>query len=603
MASWTITGSTTSSTYWKARMVITEQSQNINNNTTSLKVSFQLGRAVVSSYLYSYNTNWYINIGSDKSGTKTLSTWNWDPASAGSWKEIATRTVTVTHDDDGTKSVSISCKWWNTGVSPSEATVSGTVKLTTIPRATTPTLSGSSYIGSVMTISTASRASSKFTHMLYYSWGSSLTNQLIALTTTGYPWTIPTKLAEYIQTSTSGVVSIRCDTYNGSTKIGSKTIKKTLYVPTSAGYQPSIESVTVAETATVPVDAYVVGHSMLKITVKAYGAGSTTSRNSYVASANVIVDGTTYKKTFNSSSSNTWSITTSILKGSGTKNVAVTVYDSRGRSVSNNSTQYVAYDYATPEISSFKAERCDNTGTVKDDGEYIKCTMISSVTSIASKNAKKYKLCYLSGDTEITMKQGDLDNYSATTEYISTEGSYTFSINNTYTVRAYIWDSFTSATPSMVEVKVPTEATFFDWRANGKGFAFGKVSTKDGVESAWPIYDMNDFQVGIESMEIGSGYGHIKYLNGTLMQWGTVAITPDTANTVKSAQIMFDRPYELTPHIWAALQSNVPNAITWGIGAGSQVGDSLTSMMIYMTRINTIATTFRWAAIGKAASE
>ena len=70
-----ITGQTTSSTYWKSRIVVTEVSQSIEDNTTTLHVSFQLGRDIVNSYLYSYYSNWYINIGTNTSGTQTLNEW------------------------------------------------------------------------------------------------------------------------------------------------------------------------------------------------------------------------------------------------------------------------------------------------------------------------------------------------------------------------------------------------------------------------------------------------------------------------------------------------------------------------------------------------
>lgn len=89
--------------------------------------------------------------------------------------------------------------------------LSGSLALTTIPRASTPSVSGTT-IGSTMTITT-NRASSSFTHTLTYSIGSysgTIATGVGASTT----WTIPATLANAIPNNTSGTLSISCTTYS-----------------------------------------------------------------------------------------------------------------------------------------------------------------------------------------------------------------------------------------------------------------------------------------------------------------------------------------------------------------------------------------------------
>lgn len=511
-------------------------------------------------------------------------------------------TVRVPHNADGTKSCAISATGSIPGTSLSSTTISGTVTLDTIPRATTPSISGAHYLGNTITI-TLDRASSSFTHNLYYSWGSQVSNVLIGKgIATSQKFTIPKTLSEYIMGSTSGYLYIRCDTYNGSTLIGTKTVSYLVFVPDTAEFKPTVSSVSVGKANTIAVDRLVVGKSKLKISVNAVGAyvSGSPNRNSFLQKATVVVDGVTYTATLGQNASQNFDITTETISQSGAKTITVTVTDSRGRTATKNAT-YTAYNYSAPVISTFTAQRCAADGTADDSGVYVLFGLKATVSSIDSQNAKTYKIVYENNGSEVTLKTGTLSAYSnAMVSYNSSADSKTFSVDNAWIVRAYVYDSFNTSTPAVATVIVPTEKTFMDWRANGNGLAFGKVSTKDGLEIAWPLFDRNDFGVGITSRSIGEGYGYVKFESGMLLQWGTVTITPTAANTVTSLQITFDHAYSVRPHIGGALQSNVPQVITWGVGGGTTAAAALTSMMLYMTRTNVNATTFRWWALGLA---
>lgn len=403
---------------------------------------------------------------------------------------VASGETTISHNADGTKSFTASAEA-AIYYSAVNCSGSGTFTLNTIPRATTPTVSGTLSLGSSITISTSGRASTNFKHNLYYSWGSQITDSLIASdVTTSKTWTIPKTLAEYIMGGTSGTLYLKCVTYSGSTEVGTKTITLTISVPNTAEFQPTIQSVSTAEANSLPFARYVVGKTQLTVSVTAVGAyvSGSSNRNSYPVKAVVTVDGVNYNVTLSQSSVSTWSITTNLLTSAGSKSGTVTITDSRGRSVSKTFS-YTAFAYAPPAISSFTANRCLSDGTLDDGGTYILLGLKTTISSVDNLNAKTYKFVYEKNGSEVTLKSGTLSAYANNVlNYNSYSGGVTFSVDGSWTVRVYVYDSFNSSMPAVATVIVPTEATFMDWRENGKGLAFFKVSEKDGLEVAKAAY-------------------------------------------------------------------------------------------------------------------
>ena len=146
-------------------LAITQNSQSITNNTSSVTV------AVTAKWTYgSWNNTGNATGSITIDGTKynfTGVTFNAGRKTTGS-QVIMTKTATVKHNTDGTKTLSCSAVLVS-GVSSGTVTCSGSKKLTTIPRATTPTLSSTSvFMESQVTIG-LDRANSSFTHDLAYS--------------------------------------------------------------------------------------------------------------------------------------------------------------------------------------------------------------------------------------------------------------------------------------------------------------------------------------------------------------------------------------------------------------------------------------------------
>ena len=141
-------------------------------------------------------------------------------------------TITIPHNSDGSKNFTISAVsgWiYGNGDYYGEAK---SFTLPTIPRASSVSCSTAN-IGSKATI-TINRASSSFTHTLTYSFGSLSGTIATKTSNTNISWTIPTTFYSHIPNSKSGTGTITCDTYNGSTLIGSKSTSFTATVSESA---------------------------------------------------------------------------------------------------------------------------------------------------------------------------------------------------------------------------------------------------------------------------------------------------------------------------------------------------------------------------------
>ena len=147
-------------------------------------------------------------------------------------RTFASAVLKIAHTPDGSKSFTISGFSGWIYASGNTYASSQTFTLPTIPRASSVSCSTAN-IGSNATI-TINRASTSFTHTLTYSFGSLSGTIATKTSSTNISWTIPTTFYGQIPNSKSGTGTITCDTYNGSTLIGSKSTSFTATVNESA---------------------------------------------------------------------------------------------------------------------------------------------------------------------------------------------------------------------------------------------------------------------------------------------------------------------------------------------------------------------------------
>lgn len=150
---------------------------------------------------------------------------------------IASGSITIDHNNDGTKSISYHALVQSAtfGI---KGEISGTFTLNTIPRASSVS-GGSGNIGGKTTIS-VSRASTNFTHTLRYAFGS-LSGTIATGVGDSYTWRIPTSFYAQIPSAKSGTGTIYCDTYNGTTLIGTKPTQFTATV-TEDSSRPTVSA-------------------------------------------------------------------------------------------------------------------------------------------------------------------------------------------------------------------------------------------------------------------------------------------------------------------------------------------------------------------------
>lgn len=240
--------SDTTSNQFYLELTLKENSTSQTNNTSSISYTLKL-------YSGSWDFSLYKIGHSIKLAEKTVS--SVERANANQYSigtnssiTIASGTTTISHNSDGSKNMSVafSIDMAKDSWTPGRISVSGkSMALTTIPRASTVSCSTAN-IGSNATI-TINRASSSFTHTLSYTFGS-LDDTIVTKTNkTSVSWTIPTSFYARIPNSKSGTGTITCDTYNGSTKIGTKTCTFTAKVSESAS-KPTLSPTVVDNNST-----------------------------------------------------------------------------------------------------------------------------------------------------------------------------------------------------------------------------------------------------------------------------------------------------------------------------------------------------------------
>ena len=218
-----------------------QSSQSIANNNSVVSWSLQL-IASGGSISSSASKSWSVTVnGSNYSGTNTVGVSN------GQTKTLASGSTTIAHNADGTKSFSFSFSQQfdinSSGVGwIGTKSGSGSGPSTTIPR-TSSVSSTNANIGENITI-TINRASSSFKHTLSYSF-CNLSGTIAAKTSsTSVSWKLPTTFYAQIPNSKSSWGTITCDTYSGSTKIGSSSCRFDVYVKESTN-KPGISATVV----------------------------------------------------------------------------------------------------------------------------------------------------------------------------------------------------------------------------------------------------------------------------------------------------------------------------------------------------------------------
>lgn len=436
---------------------------------------------------------------------------------------VASGTKRLWHYNDGTCDFKASIKG---AIFSTSYNVDGSDSfwLDTIPRASKFTLSKSSVdMNSDLTISITA-ASNSFKHKLWYKIENSGWVVIADNVGSSYTWKVPLSLANKIPNTTSGIVTISVETFNGSTNIGETRGTFTANVPTSV--VPSISSIAISDPNgyATTYGGYVQTKSKVKIQATASGLYSSTIKTISIN------DGMGKTSSSNPYTSNVISV------GSGTKTVKVKVTDSRGRTATKTAT-FTVLGYSSPKISSLSALRCNASGTADDSGEYIKISFSTSITALNNKNAKSFSVQFKKqSDSSWSTAGTKSDAYLWNSSIVVTANT-----EFTYDVRLVATDSFSSNT---AYTNASTAFTLMDFNASGKGIGIGKVSEKDAFECALPAeFSSIKTTSGADLDAVkAKAYGslkstHIGHATGTSSAFPSVDITSIPAGTMMRIEV------------------------------------------------------------------
>ena len=345
-----------------------------------------------------------------------------------------------------------------------------TLEVTWQEPATQPTLSEATVeMGKVVTINTPA-VNNAYRHTLRYSFGKA-TGTIAENVASSKSWTPPVSLANQIPSATAGSGTIYCDTYSGSTLLGTKSVSIILTVPGSVVPSAGTLSAALAED-TSGTGLYVKGMGKAAVSLSGAAGVYGSSIKSYSVSGG-------------GWSSNESTLTTGILQAAGEITFTAVVTDSRGRTAQTTCTiEVIAYD--KPGISSLSVYRCDSTGAKKNAGTYAAIEIKASYSAITG-NTVTLKAAYkLTSDASY-------GSDTALTNNGKTVIGGALSASHTYDVRITVADKFNTAT---VTASLRTKNVIWSVLPKGLGFAIGKVAElANWLDIAWHTRIRGNLQV------------------------------------------------------------------------------------------------------------
>lgn len=232
--------------------------------------------------------------------------------------------------------------------------------------ATQPSLSAATVeMGKSVTINTPA-VNSAYRHTLRYAFGGA-SGTIATGIASSVSWTPPVSLAIQIPSATAGSGTIYCDTYSGSTLLGTKSVSITLTVPGSVVPSAGTLSAALAED-TSGTGLFVKGMGKAKLTL----SGASGAYGSSITSYTITGGGWT---------ATNGALTTGTLASAGNITFTATVTDSRGRKASTTRAITVI-DYTKPGVAVCDVYRCDADGNRKKAGTYFAVEINASYSAI-----------------------------------------------------------------------------------------------------------------------------------------------------------------------------------------------------------------------------
>lgn len=474
---------------------------------------------------------------------------------------IASGSYTIGHNSEGNASfsASVSSAIYSASVN---CNGSGSWSLPQIARASQPscitwpnTTENIGDIGSTITIH-MNRHSDKFTHTVRYSFYD-LNGTIATNVASNCTWTIPESFYSKMPNLNSSWGTIYADTYNGSTKIGTKSVKFTCNV---ANANPTIDKIDYYDsnqkTSDITEDNQIIIRNNSNLEFKL--TNLIALKYATLSKVEILLNGITKSATLSSSSVPSQVINFGIVNSSSNLTASISVIDSRGNKTSY-SKDITIVDWVQPSaiINCQRENNFYSTTHLTVDG---------SISSINDKNVIKIQYQY---------KKTTDTNYS-TLNTIQDNTQTSFDIDNKYAwdIRVIVSDLIGSTTYNLfVDKGIPI--VYFDrllssmgvncfpkydnsFEANGVSLS-GKVlyNSANGTAETVTLSDSAENYTYLEIFYRSSGdnaCGSVKVFspNGKLVHLGTIHYIADydyakfALVNVSDSMITFSQNYQIT---------------------------------------------------------
>ena len=443
-----------------------ESSPSVANNTSVISISGSIGASDVSwdSYYNSY-LKLYWHDDNDGKDVLVATSSGFTSCGMGYGTKSVSGQITVKHKDDGSLNgfakVVFEAGSTSGGWSPaSNSAATAYTALTVIARASSFTISSSNnLLGSAVSVA-ISRNSDSFTHKVEYSFEGSDFVSVSTNAITSASFTPSLDLCSMIPNSTTGVMTVRVTTFNGSTQVGNA-VTNTINLNVPDSVVPTMGNPTATRVDNgVPSGwgVYVKGYSKVTIAMTSVSGSYGSTIKSYS------ITGPNLSSTSSSATSN-------VLVTAETNTYTCRITDSRGRT-DEKTVSINVVDYSLPSIKA-TAVRCSSDGTANKNGTYLKVTVDWNIASVSSKNSVSSRSASCNGASNTS--------FSDNTAFVLAANC---SIGSSYTLTASVTDALGNSASATVTIS--TSSRVMNVRKNKTGIAFGKFAeTDDLFEVAW----------------------------------------------------------------------------------------------------------------------
>ena len=435
----------------------------------------------------------------------------------------------------------------------------------------------SGYIGSPLTIS-ITRYSTAFTHTLKYAFVNASGTIITRTSATSVSWTPDMSLCNQIPSALQAVCTITCETYDGTTLVGSSTYTMNIAVPKHVQLEPQAGCAVVSPynvgTRAESIAAFVQGYSKAEASVN---SAKISTANSYGATPKA------YRFSFEGVSIDTAPYRTGLLTTAGTKKITLYVTDTRDRTTSID-VEFTVHAYTAPKLSDIAIFRCTSSGAANDEGTYISAKGSVTFSSLGGNNTATLSVRYgKNGDT--------IGAYTAMTSgQALIIGGGNVRMDSTYVVEMLLIDRLGQGVH--YTDYIDTATVFFQGNEGGTAAGFGKPPERDNVlDVAWDLQARGDLYLGpggkrvadfvTEEGNITVGtatWQYRKWSNGRIELWSRQDIdsgvfSGSTAGLYYSSAISVALPFTLGSDRSIALVSIHSSGVTWAASAGAWADD------------------------------